>query len=570
MTPAAPSPRAGSGLGQKIRASGVRPWLLVAALFLPLVSFSVDLGTPSLWDPDEGRHAEIAREMLISGEWLTPQLNFLPHRETPPAYYWLLATALGAFGSKNEAAARLPSAILGVFGVWMALAWGWSHLRPLAGTLAALILTTAAGYVGMGRLVLVDAVFGLLLGMALLAMGDVLLRGGRRAAALFYLLLTAATLVRGPIALVLAALVALGFAGLVGDWKGLLRLRPVAGSCFLVLTILPLALAVAAKDLDYLPELLWRHNVLRFVGSELTGGHPRSLFFYFWITPLLMLPWGLFLPWVFRDAFRSGGERMPVARLYLLAWIGVFLAFYSLSATKLPSDMLPLFFPLALLTGRSLNRLLRRVPSVKLLEDPVLAGSLGVFVAAILLPLVGYQILVNFFPMYVEKVVYVLLLVPVAVAGLTAVGYRSRPGALGWIAACGLTAIIGLYRFGAQTVSAYNSMEVPADLIALKLPRTAPLVSYRTTSHSLAFYSGRPVRTLENLGLAAPLLNGDAPAALLTKERYLQEVRAQLRRSLYIWWEGDSKKVLLANRPPPTGADSRILLPLAAARPGPS
>lgn len=569
MTLAASSPQAGNGFGQRIRASGVHPWLIALAFLLPLLTFTVDLGTPSLWDPDEGRHAEIAREMLLSGEWLTPQLNFLPYREKSPVYYWLLATSMRAFGRKNEAAARLPSAVAGMIGVWAVLLWGWRHVRPLAGALAAIILATAAGYVGMGRMVFVDAVSGVVLGMALLAMGEALLAEPRRPPLLFYGLLVAATLLRGPVALFLAIIVAASFAAVLGDARRLRRLRPLAGAALLALWIIPLAIVVAARDPDYLPEFLWRHNVLQHLDQEFAGGHPHWIFFYLWITPLLLLPWGIFLPWTLRDAFRTGGEQTPEARVYLLVWIGVFLIFYSFSATKLPSDMIPAFLPLALLTGRSLTRFLRRQPSGDLLDDPLLVGATVLFVAAILSPLVGYQVLLSLFPMYVEKVVYLLLLVPAAIAGLTAVGYRSRPGALGWIAACGLTAIVGLYHFGAETVSAYNSMEGPADLIALKLPRTAPLVSYRTTSHSLSFYSGRPVRAIEELSAAAPLLNDELPAALLTKERYLPEVRAVLRRSLYIWWEGDSKKILLANRPPPLGADSRILLPMAATRSDP-
>ena len=556
-------PRGGTSW-RRAQTSGVYPWLLAVVLVLPLLTFTIDLGTASLWDPDEGRHAEIAREMLLSGEWLTPQLNFLPDREKPPVY-WLLVASLDAFGHKNEAAARLPSALASMLGVWAVLFWGWRHLRPLAGVLAALILATAAGYVGMGRLVFVDAVSGVFLGMALLAMGEALLQEKRKfPTTVFYLLLAAATLLRGPIALLLAAFVALGFTLVIGDRRRLLRLRPLAGFSLLTLLVLPFAIVVTARDPGYLPEFLWRHNLLRYWNEDFAGGHPHWIFFYLWITPLLLLPWGIFLPWVCRDAFRPGGEHTPEARVYLLVWVGVFLLFYSFSATKLPSDMLPAFFPLALLTGRSLTRLLRRPPAENVLDDPLLVGAVFVFVAALLAPLVGYQALLSLFPMYVEKVVYLLLLVPVAIVGLTAVVYRSRPGALGWIAACGFTAIVGLYHFGAETVSAYNSMEVPAELIALKLPRTAPLVSYRTTSHSLAFYSERPVRSIANLSGAAPLLNGDSPAALLTKERYLGEVRAQLHRSLYIWWEGDSKKILLANRPPPPGADSRILLPLPA------
>ncbi|MGH7820231.1 MAG: ArnT family glycosyltransferase, partial [Candidatus Binatia bacterium] len=91
-------------------------WLLALALVLPPVVLLTDLGTPSLWDPDEGRHAEIAREMLLTREWLTPRLDFEPYREKLPVFYWLLAASLETFGTRNEGAARLPSALAALLG----------------------------------------------------------------------------------------------------------------------------------------------------------------------------------------------------------------------------------------------------------------------------------------------------------------------------------------------------------------------------------------------------------------------------------------------------------------------
>ncbi len=182
----------------------------------------------------------------------------------------------------------------------------------------------------------------------------------------------------------------------------------------------------------------------------------------------------------------------------------------------------------------------------------------------LILPFLTRRLLQNEFPIYADKIVFGFLLIPFAAAGIGAVLRRNRLGALGAVAACGVVTLVVLYHFGSETVTAYNSMEMPADLIALRLPPSAPLVSYGTTSHTLAFYSGRPVRLLPNVRDASPLLNADAPIALLTKERYLPEVRAELHRALYIWWIGDSKKVLLANIPPPENSDRRILLPASA------
>src|SRR5437879_2314219 len=136
---------------QRMVASGVPVWLVLSVALLPLVLFFLDLGTPSLWDPDEGLPAEIAREMRISGQWLVPHLNSLPYPDKPPAYFWLLAWAMAALGDRNEAAIRLPSVLVALGGVWMLLGWAWRHLRPIAAVFGAVVLATSAGYVALGR-----------------------------------------------------------------------------------------------------------------------------------------------------------------------------------------------------------------------------------------------------------------------------------------------------------------------------------------------------------------------------------------------------------------------------------
>ena len=240
--------------------------------------------------------------------------------------------------------------------------------------------------------------------------------------------------------------------------------------------------------------------------------------------------------------------------------------FFMLTAANVVTYLVIALVPLALLTGRALSRFVRRPRPESILTDPVLLAAGILFLVVLSSPFLTRRVLQNEFPMYADKIVFGFLLIPFAAAGVGAVVRRNRLGALGAVAACGVVTIVVLYHFGSETVTAYNSMEMPANLIALRLPPSAPLVSYGTTSHTLAFYSGRPVHLLPNVQEASPLLNADAPIALLTKERFLPEVRAELRRALYIWWIGDSKKVLLANLPPPANSDRRILLPAPAGK----
>jgi len=540
---------------------GVPSWFLALVLVLPLVLFSIDLGTPSLWDPDEGLAAEVAREMLITRHWLAPQLNFVDYPERPPAYFWVLAAAMSTFGTRNEAAIRLPSVLLAIAGVWLALAWGWSHLRPVAGTLSALVLSTTAGYVAIGRLGIDDAVTGFLLAIALLSMSKPLLSHRARFPWLCYLALALAVLTFGPAALILPAVTAVLFVALLREPGRLLDLRPFRGLGVVCALVIPVFALSAAHDPRYVAGLFLDHNRIRFLDPNFDDNHSYSLVSFFGVLPVLMLPWGIFLPWSLRDAQRVGGERSAEARLFLVVWCVADVVFFVVSAANVVTYIILALVPLALLTGRALARFLRRPRPQSLLTDPILFSSGLLFAAVLAAPFLTRRWLQSEYPTYADKIVFSFLLVPFAAGGIGTVLRRNRGGALATVVLCGVVTLCMSYHYGSETVSAYNSMEMPANLIAVRLPPTALLVSYGTTSHTLAFYSGRPVRLLSDVDDARPLLNGDPPMALLTKERYLPEVRAELQRPLYIWWVGDSKKVLLANIPPPPTGDRRILLP---------
>src|SRR5580765_5181026 len=127
-------------------------WLLRSGLLLAalLIWFS-NLEYRKLIKPDEGRYAEISREMAVSGDLVTPRLNGIKYFEKPPLHYWAGAAAFTLFG-QHEWAARLWSALTGVLGV--ALAWyaGRRLFGPLAGFYAAVVLASSLMYVVVGHL----------------------------------------------------------------------------------------------------------------------------------------------------------------------------------------------------------------------------------------------------------------------------------------------------------------------------------------------------------------------------------------------------------------------------------
>src|SRR5258706_15689440 len=119
-------------------------WLVAAAL---LVAWFSGIGVRKLQHPDEGRYAEIAREMSVSGDWVTPRLNGLKYFEKPPLQYWATATAFTLFG-EHQWTARLWSALTGLLGV-LTVFWAGSALFGAeAGLVAARVLGGGVFYAG--------------------------------------------------------------------------------------------------------------------------------------------------------------------------------------------------------------------------------------------------------------------------------------------------------------------------------------------------------------------------------------------------------------------------------------
>ena len=171
-----------------------------------LVLFFYRLGAPGLMDPDEGRYAEIAREFFVRGDWLIPHLNLLPYLEKPPLVYWLTALGFKVLGY-TEVAARLPSAVSALAGVFLAYGLGRALWGPGPGVLGALVLATTAGYVALGRILTLDMTFALWLNLGIGLGYLALSRGQARLWPWAYLALALAVLTKGPVALVLAGLV---------------------------------------------------------------------------------------------------------------------------------------------------------------------------------------------------------------------------------------------------------------------------------------------------------------------------------------------------------------------------
>ena len=132
--------------------------LIFIVVFFSLVVLFFNLGKRSFWEPDEGRYAEISREMVESGDWLTPRLNYIKHFDKPPITYWLIGSSFKFLG-QSEFAAHLPLVILALGGVLVTYSLAKELFGRRAGFLSAIILISSFGYPGLSRVLSTDIIF---------------------------------------------------------------------------------------------------------------------------------------------------------------------------------------------------------------------------------------------------------------------------------------------------------------------------------------------------------------------------------------------------------------------------
>ncbi len=340
------------------RSSSLWGWMQFALIVVAAVFLLTNLGYP-LIDRDETRYAEIPREMLATGNWILPQLNFETYYDKPPLVYWLCALSYQCFGV-TEYAARLVPAMAALLTLIATIAFGSRNFDRKIGTLAGLVLMLSAGFMFTSRYLILDGALMMFVTLSMFAAyeavhGDRVRLGWWFSAAVCCGL---GFMTKGPVALALWLPPVLAFTWLSSSFA-----KPRAWHYALFVAaasmiVAPWMIAVTMQDASFLTEFFYKHNLRRFAGDF----HDRP-FWYF--VPVLLLaghPWSfLTIPYArffFRQTPETRGRR-PELIGFLMLWSLWCFVFFSLSRCKLPTYLLPSAPALALMMGHYLNEILR-------------------------------------------------------------------------------------------------------------------------------------------------------------------------------------------------------------------
>ena len=470
---------------------------LLALLLVFALAWFGTLEQRRLINPDEGRYAEIPREMVATGDWLTPRLNGIKYFEKPALQYWATATAFTVFG-EHQWTARLWPALTGFLGV-LATAFATARLfGAQAGLIAGAVMAGSMLWNVIGHVNTLDMGVSFFLAAAVFALClaqrdevNVIEDSpeSRRWQDASWALLALAILSKGLIGLVLPAATVVAYAAWQRDWGIILRIRPLRGLLILLAITAPWFIAVSLANPEFAHFFFIHEHFERF----LTKAHGRYQPMWYFIPILLlgMLPWlGSLLPGLAAGFRRDAGHRFQPQR-FLLVWAALVFVFFSASSSKLASYILPIFPALAALIGLYLAGYgpSRRIEWHAL--PAIIVGGACLFLVPYVTRFANNEVPVALYEAY-QPWLYAgagaLLL-----GGITAflLGRQGHSVAAVFALALGGFAFGEGFLLGHDSLGSVNSAHDLAAAIRLQVPQDAPFFSVDTYDQSLQFYLKR-------------------------------------------------------------------------------
>jgi 4-amino-4-deoxy-L-arabinose transferase-like glycosyltransferase len=464
-------------------------WLVIA---VALIWFA-NLEYRTLVKPDEGRYAEIPREMVVTGDWVTPHLNDLKYFEKPPLQYWATATAYTMFG-EHQWTSRLWTGLTGFAGILLVWFAGLRLFGREAAGYAALLLSSSLLYVLMGHINTLDmgVTFFLTLGIVGLLLGQTESDASKRRnwMLLAWAGLALAVLSKGLMGLVLPGVALFIYCVAQRDFSVLKRMHWLAGLAVFLLITAPWFYLVMKANPEFFGKFIIYEHYTRFTTKDLGRYQP----WYFFIPILLagMLPWTLLM---FDTMFRTWrGSSLPGkmfnAERFLLIWAVFIYLFFSISGSKLPSYLLPMFPALALLMGKRIAGMRERVLFWQV--TPAIFAAL--FLLGLGLNVGKLADTPNQIELYPHYTVWLVVAALVSLAGLLAgmsLLWRARKQAA--VAVLALSALLSaqIALTGYETVARERSARHIAEAIRAEVKADIPFYSVLTYEQTLPFYLKR-------------------------------------------------------------------------------
>jgi len=450
------------------------------------------LGSLGLIDPDEPFYAQTAREMVATGDWVTPRIFGQPQFEKPILFYWLTAASFKLFGG-SEFSARVSSALPATLLVWLVYGFGIGFCGRRAALLSALVLATGLEFAIMSRLMLTDIALALFIAAALFsywrALEDEKHEG--RWIILHFICGGLAVLTKGPVASV-ATVLAIGmFSWLMKRriryggralWIGLFLWFIIGWPWYIVMQWM--------YGREFFHEFFYNDNWRRLVEAEHPANNRNGGFLFYYVVILAggSLPWIPPLAVAVRRACR--GLRSSPQQAFLWSWIITSFVYLTIAQSKLPSYIFYVFVPLAMVVGITLEDLMERGFRDALERRLAVGFALLQIVLSVVVP--------PFVKVARPFLVPAFLLGGCLIVGMFLVWRRKWGWGIGAHVAATAALIVGALAFSREHVDEVSSARPVAQAMMEGRENREPLLAGSFLARGIHYYTHEPVMVLTN------------------------------------------------------------------------
>jgi 4-amino-4-deoxy-L-arabinose transferase-like glycosyltransferase len=333
---------------------------IIILLVFCFILYFLNLGRWDLWNPDEPRYAQVAREMVNGGDWILMHHNGKTYSDKPPLFFWLIGLSSFLWQGFTSFSVRFPPALFGILTVILTFLLGKNLYSPRAGFLSGLVLATSLEFAYLSTRANIDSTLTFFTTASLLCFilwakyrnGE---EGKKRQLERlsiygFYISMALATLAKGPVGFILPLLVGLIYLLVQQDWKGIREMKLLPGMLLMMAIVLSWYLpAVWKGGQDFLNDTLFKHTIDRYSKG---WSHVKPIYYYFINFPVNFLPWIFFLPAAMGYGYSKEAIEKRKDFLFLLIWFVVIFLFFTLSKGKRELYLLPLFPAASIMVGK--------------------------------------------------------------------------------------------------------------------------------------------------------------------------------------------------------------------------
>ena len=520
-------------------------------VILCLILFFSALGNRPLWDVDEGMHAATSKDMILSGDWITPQFNGENFYDKPVLFNWLAAISFLILGF-SEFAARLPAALLGTGCVLATYFLGKRMHSPTVGFLGGVILATSVEFIILSRVVVHDIALTFFITLALYFFYRAYTDKSRRKSVwfLFYASLGFAVLSKGPIGVLLPGLIIFLFLIIKRRLNIIKDMQLGWGTLFFLVIAAPWYGLIILRNEDYAGYFFIQQNLAYFFSGE--SRHPRPFYYYIPILAGGFAPWVFFLPAALFRALRKKFGHTEDGTLLLVLWFGATFLFFSTASSKLSTYILPLFPAVSLLVALLWNDLLaapgQEGPRGGILYPLALLLAITTVAMVYILanPLDALTTNYGIAPARIN----IFGLIMVAGTGLIFFLFLNRryKAALAGITAMVVVGILIFLVFIVPYINPYRSTKGLAEKLDILLPQGEKLTFFHRVKDTALFYTDRKASILRGQQSITEYLASEKRVFCVIDKKHFDVLKSYLPTA-HVWaQEGD--KLLISNAKP--------------------